>query len=88
MLPTPTELRRKMEYQLTTIFGVGAEDRELSIGDAVSRCGLSFGGSGRPIRDAGCSPQLALRMREGARIEVAWARNERWKVAIRLTKPR
>lgn len=76
-----------MQQGLTMICGGGVENRELGTGDAASRCSLPFERGGRLIRDAGFWPQLAVGMRMGARIKVAWAQKVSWEVTIRFTKP-
>jgi hypothetical protein len=75
-----------MNHEEAVNFGVGMENGGLGAGDPAFRCGLSFGGNERPIRDAGLSMALPARMFGGTLIEVAWSRPVSWRKGIRFLK--
>ena len=75
-----------MNHEEAVNFGVGMENRGLGAGDPAFRCGLSFGGNERPIRDAGFPVPVPVRMMGGTSIEVVWSRPVSWRKGIRFPK--
>ena len=82
---TGKEPEKQMHSGLGVDFDVRLESRGSGTWDPAFRCGLSFRGDGRPIRDAGpCALPLAW-MVAGSPVEVNWAPDVSWRKRIRVS---
>ena len=75
-----------MHHELAIDFGVGLENGVRGAGDLAFRCGLSFRGDERPIRDAGSSARVPATMMAGALIAVPWSPPVSWRKRILFPK--
>jgi hypothetical protein len=74
-----------IQFGLPGGVGAGQENERWDRVDPVFPGGLSFGGNGRAIRDAGASSRRFTRLATGAVIEVSWQADVAWQKEIRLS---
>ena len=75
-----------MERAAAVNFVGELENRSWGVEDEASRCGLSLGGDGRPIRDAALWTNAPASLAAGARIAVSWSQDVAWRKPIRVLK--
>jgi hypothetical protein len=75
-----------MHREVAFDFGVDTENMGWGVGEPAFRCGLPFGGNGRPIRDGGPRSKLPTNVAAGSQIEVSWPPDVAWRKRIRVSK--